>query len=100
MSMHHTNEIRAGDVNRAVNDESARIEMIRVAFDFCWPPLVASNDHSLRIAAESRSGREVKRVSGNQFLRLFHVRNNFFDWLLGARTQSRQRHIWRGPSVW
>src|ERR1041385_1774843 len=64
--------------------------MFRIALDFGRMALVALNEQPGGVTAQGHCGCEVKWFSQCQFLRLFNVRNNSLDRLLGAGRQSRQ----------
>ena len=66
--------------------------MIWVSFDFNRPAFATGDDNSLGIAVKSRHRREAQWFSRNDFLRLLHIRNDFLDRLLSARTKPSKRH--------
>ena len=67
-------------------------DMLLVAFDLRRAVHVAFDQHRGRIATEFECSRVKQRTSGNEFLRLPDVGNDWLNRLLGACGHSRQRH--------
>jgi hypothetical protein len=64
--------------------------MFRITFNFGWPAEMALGKHPGGDARDAHRSGVKQRFAGNHLLRLAHIRDNRFRWLLGAGGDARQ----------
>ena len=62
--------------------------MRRISLNFCRPPFVTGDNQALAKAAILCGSRKSQRLAWNDDFWFLDVRNNFFQWLFCAGTES------------
>jgi len=83
-------EIKQACLMKNVRGSPARV-VIGIALDLGRAPLMALHHQSRGETAESHGGGIEEWIAGDQFFRLFHIRNNSFERLPRASRQTGQR---------